>query len=179
MEMPLATNSFLMSGSRCRAGGLSGDYRNGRQPRPVGANERPLRGRLETLTEEEKGLDGGNPITEAIATRQGGDVLPERGKRRMAPRAQRVRARPERSEGDAPRLTQAAIMNFKLRPRRSGSGDGIDADRWRSASSALASRAREEAGTRGAEVSRARQSVTLCRQRETSRWWMAASGGRL
>jgi hypothetical protein len=39
------------------------------------------------VMENEKGLDGGNPITEAIATRQGGDGPPARGERGTAPRA--------------------------------------------------------------------------------------------
>ena len=38
------------------------------------------------VMDNEKGLDGSRPITEAIATRQGGDVPPERGKRGTAPR---------------------------------------------------------------------------------------------
>ena len=53
-------------------------------------------------TDNEKRLDGSRPITEAIATRQGGDVPPERGKgarlravakpgRKSAARAQRGR----------------------------------------------------------------------------------------
>jgi hypothetical protein len=39
---------------------------------------------------KKEGLDGGIPITEAIVTRQGGDVPPEWGKRGTAPRAQHV-----------------------------------------------------------------------------------------
>jgi hypothetical protein len=38
--------------------------------------------------DNEKGLDGSRPITEAIATRQGDDVPPERGKRGTADAAQ-------------------------------------------------------------------------------------------
>ena len=40
------------------------------------------------VMDNEEGLDGSRPITEAIATRQGGDVPPERGKgaRLRAPR---------------------------------------------------------------------------------------------
>jgi hypothetical protein len=40
------------------------------------------------VIDNEKGLDGSRPITEAIATRQGGDVPPERGKRGTADAAQ-------------------------------------------------------------------------------------------
>jgi hypothetical protein len=40
------------------------------------------------VMDNEKGLDGSRPITEAIATRQGGDVPPERGKRGTADAAQ-------------------------------------------------------------------------------------------
>jgi hypothetical protein len=39
----------------------------------------------ENATHKKRGLDGGIPITEAIVTRQGGDVPPERGKRGTAP----------------------------------------------------------------------------------------------
>jgi hypothetical protein len=38
------------------------------------------------VIDNEKGLDGSRPITEAIETRQGGDGSPERGKREPAPR---------------------------------------------------------------------------------------------
>ena len=69
------------------------------------------KGRLETLTKEEKGLDGGNPITEAIVTRQGGDVPPSGGKGDGSACAAR-RARPERSEGDAQRLIHRMTINF-------------------------------------------------------------------
>ena len=40
------------------------------------------------VMDNEKGLDGSRPITEAIATRQGGDGPPARGKRGTASRAQ-------------------------------------------------------------------------------------------
>ena len=45
-------------------------------------------------TTKNKGLDGGSPITEAIVTRMGGAVPPERGKRGTAPRAQHVERGP-------------------------------------------------------------------------------------
>ncbi len=57
-------------------------------------------------------------LASAIATRQGGDVRPERGKRRTAPRAQRVRARPERSEGDAQSWQRRMNSDFTLRAGR-------------------------------------------------------------
>jgi hypothetical protein len=50
------------------------------------------------VMDDEKGLDGSRPITEAIATRQGGDGSPARGKSEPAPRPRfsgDVRARPD------------------------------------------------------------------------------------
>jgi hypothetical protein len=46
------------------------------------------------VMDNEKGLDGSRPITEAIVTREGGDGSPARGIREPAPGAQRLERGP-------------------------------------------------------------------------------------
>jgi hypothetical protein len=60
------------------------------------------------------GLDGGNPITEAIVTRQGGDVPPRVGEKGDGSARAVRRARPEHSEGDARRLRRRMRREFRL-----------------------------------------------------------------
>jgi hypothetical protein len=51
------------------------------------------------MTDREKELDGGRPIKEATATREGEDGSPARGKREPGPRAQRVGRGPRINSG--------------------------------------------------------------------------------
>jgi hypothetical protein len=73
------------------------------------------KGRLETLIKEERGLDGGIPITEAIVTRKGGD-----GSRRVGKGAGSGRIAPERdhpNKGETPNELVVRILILRCSDR--------------------------------------------------------------
>jgi hypothetical protein len=79
------------------------------------------------VIDNKKGLDGSRPITEAIATRKGGDGSPARGKSEPAPRPRfsgDVRARPDPGTGRG-RETPAAGGNLKSK-KLGITGDRVD-----------------------------------------------------